>query len=201
MVIVEVKLGDIAAEAITRLQHPAASGRLALAMAGYIRWLAPQIEELRRTLPEAIRAYRAREDLTFHHARASDNLGNLMEGLRLFADYATDMGAITEVERESLLLQGATHLSRLMEVQAAYLQDADEVDRFLSLLRAAFTMGRAHLSDHLTNGPPNSDPSYWGWRNLTRHDARGREYTQEDPLGDRIGWLADSAIYLGASGA
>jgi hypothetical protein len=88
--------------------------------------------------------------LTFHHARASDNFGNLMEGLRLFADYATDMGAITEVERESLLLQGATHLSRLMEVQAAYLQDADEVDRFLSLLRAAFTMGRAHLSDHLT---------------------------------------------------
>jgi hypothetical protein len=196
MVTIEVKLGDISAEAITRLQHAAASGQLALAMAGYIRWLAPRMEELRRTLPEAIRAYRAREDLMSHHARGSDNYGNLMEGLRLFADYATDMGAITEVERESLLSEGKVHLSQLMDAQAAYLQDADDVDRFLSLLRTAFTMGRAHLSDHLTNGPPNPDPLYWGWRKLTRDDELGREYKDEVPLGARIGWLADSAIYL-----
>jgi hypothetical protein len=195
MVIVEVKLGDIAAKAITRLQRAAASGQLALAMAGYIRWLAPRMEELRRTLPEAIRAYREREDLTFHHARGSDNYGNLMEGLRLFADYAFDMAAITEAERESLLSKGKVHLSQLMDAQTAYLKDADEVDRFLSLLRAAFNMGRAHLADQSTNGPPHDSP-YWGWRSETRHDELGDEYTDEDPRGDRIGWLADSAIYL-----
>jgi hypothetical protein len=31
---------------------------------------------------------------------------------------------------------------------------------------------------------------------LTRHDELGRENTDKDPLGARIGWLADSAIYL-----
>jgi hypothetical protein len=152
MVIVEVKLGDIAAEAITRLQHAAASRQLALAMAGYIRWLAPRMEELRRTLPEAIHAYREREDLMFHHARGSDNYGNLMEGLCLFADYAFDMGAITEVERESLLSEGKGHLSQLMDAQTAYLQDADEVGRFLSLLQTAFNMGR---------GAPVRPPDQW----------------------------------------
>ena len=201
MVIIEVKPGDISAKAISSLQHAAASGQLALTMTGFVRWLAPRMEELQRTLPEAIRAYRTREDFAFHHARGNDNFGNLMEGLRLFADYAVDIGAISEPERASLLSEGEMRLSRLMDAQMAYLKDADEVDRFLSLLRAAFNMGRTHLSDHLTNQVPDDNPSYWGWREKPNVDEHRTEITCMEPRGDRIGWLGESAIYLDSDAA
>lgn len=201
MVIIEVKPGDISAKAISSLQHAAASGQLALTMTGYVRWLAPRMEDLQRMLPDAIRAYRERKGLGFYHARACDNYGSLMMGLRLFGEYAVDMGAITKAQRESLLSEGEACLARLMDAQTAYLKDADEVDRFLSLLRAAFNMGRAHLSDHVTNQVPDDNPSYWGWREKPDVDEQRAEITCMEPRGDRIGWLAESAIYLDSDAA
>ena len=47
LLVLELTPGEIPADALSAAQADAASGLLAAAMAGYLRWLAPQIDELR----------------------------------------------------------------------------------------------------------------------------------------------------------
>src|SRR5207253_10169721 len=51
MLILEVSPGDVPLAHLTPHQRAAAAGRYAEAMAGFVRWLAPQYAELRDRLP------------------------------------------------------------------------------------------------------------------------------------------------------
>ncbi|MEC4747458.1 PriCT-2 domain-containing protein [Methylomicrobium sp. Wu6] len=192
MVIAEVKKGDIDFAVITELQQAAANGLLQTAMRGFIQWLAPQIDTLSSHLKTTIADYRQRDNLQFSHRRGVDNFANLMIGLTLFADYALQNGAITPDQHHDLLKNGETHLSKLMDKQGEFLNDCDEVSRFLNLLRTAFNTGRAHISAR-DNGPPFSATAhYWGWKTI-EDNFEGKRL---QPQGDRIGWLLDDYICL-----
>ncbi|MGZ8227983.1 MAG: hypothetical protein ACXWT3_15310, partial [Methylococcaceae bacterium] len=192
MVIVEVKKGDIDFAVITELQQAAANGLLQNAMSGFIQWLAPQVDELSSKLKVTIADYRQRDNLQFSHRRGVDNFANLMIGLTLFADYALQNGVITADQHCDLLKNGETHLSKLMDKQSEFLNDCDEVSRFLNLLRTAFNIGRAHISAR-DNGPPSSFTAhYWGWKTI-EDSFEGKRL---QPQGDRIGWLLDDYICL-----
>ena len=52
LLVVEVTPGDIDTAVLSRIQRDAGDGVLATAMAGYVQWLAPRIDDLRRTLPD-----------------------------------------------------------------------------------------------------------------------------------------------------
>ena len=201
LVIAGMRKGDIDPERLTALQQAGARGELAVSMAGYIRWLAPQFDALRDTLPAEVQRYRQRDDLQFAHSRAKDNLGSLMAGLRLFLDYALAVGAINLQTHAAHMTEGEKTLVELLYAQAQYIRDADEVDRFLALLRTAFNTGRAHLSDQLTNGPPTDAPSFWGWRQLPARDPLGTDDNRWEPQGDRIGWLNGDELLLDAEAA
>ena len=58
MNVLELAPDDIDAAVLSLAQRNAFDGVLAKAMAGYLRWLAPRIDDLRRTLPERQRALR-----------------------------------------------------------------------------------------------------------------------------------------------
>src|SRR5207253_7701120 len=51
MLVLEVSPGDVPLARLTPHQRAAAAGRYAEAMAGFVRWLAPQYAELRDRLP------------------------------------------------------------------------------------------------------------------------------------------------------
>jgi hypothetical protein len=192
MVIAEVKKGDIDFAVITELQQAAANSLLQAAMGGFIQWLAPQIDELPSRLKAAISDYRQRDNLQFSHRRGIDNFANLMIGLILFADYALQNGAITQDQHRDLLRNGESHLSKLMDKQSEFLNDCDEVSRFLNLLRTAFNTGRAHISSRDNSSPFSSTAHYWGWKTI-EDSFEGKRL---QPQGDRIGWLLDDFICL-----
>ena len=58
LLVLELTPGEIPADALSAAQADAANGLFAAAMAGYLRWLAPQIDELQETLPGRQRALR-----------------------------------------------------------------------------------------------------------------------------------------------
>jgi hypothetical protein len=160
--ILETRHGDTDFTVLTELQRAGEEGLLAQAMAGYIQWLAPRMEELKKTLPETIRAYR-KDRGRYTHDRFIDNYANLITGFKLFLEYAEEVGAISAEESAQLEAECASELDCLMHAQADYQADANEAVRFLNLLSSAFSSDRCHLVDLDTQGEP-MEPREWGWR-------------------------------------
>ena len=62
-------------------------------MAGYLRWLAPQIDQLQGTLPERQRALRDMLVQGAQHRRTPDIAASLIVGWETFLRFAEDAGA------------------------------------------------------------------------------------------------------------
>lgn len=190
--------GDVDLQRLSELQTHARSGALAGAMAAYLQWLAPQIDTLKETLPEAIRASR---DQAAHsglkgHSRAPSDLASLCAGLVLFARFAQDCGALGEDEAGRLLAETTAALRGLIEAQDEHQASQDEVARFLALLASALSSGRCHAFD-LEGGdkglPRGPHARAYGWT----QDASG----EHRPQGQCIGYLEGDALYLDGEAA
>jgi len=72
----------------------------------------------------------------------------------MYIEFAETVGAIN-FNRASALMQGIDEsLKTAVMSQVQYQKSSDEVERFVTLLRAAFGAGECHVSDHLNQGPP-----------------------------------------------
>ena len=100
--ILEISQGQIDLARLTRAQNEAAKGQLAQAMAGYIQWLAPQIDALKKTMPERLRKLRAaaRKE-PVQHDRTPDIVASLAVGWEMFLRFACEAGAIEDGQRAS----------------------------------------------------------------------------------------------------
>jgi hypothetical protein len=72
------------------------------------------------------------------------------------------------------------------------------VRRFLELLAAAVSSGRAYLSD--SNGDAPEQATAWGWREM-EVGAGDNFRTEWRPQGEHIGWLDGGDIYLQSDAA
>ncbi len=78
--ILELSPGDIDLARLTRAQTEASEGRFAQAMAGYVQWLAPQIENLKAETPERLRGLRARaREHPVYHDRTPDIVASRLQ--------------------------------------------------------------------------------------------------------------------------
>src|SRR5262249_17920564 len=87
---------------LTVAQQDAAAGFFALALAGYLRWLAPRYAAVRDGLRAEVAALRERAHAEGLHARTPGVVADLAVGWRCWLDYAVDAGAITAAERDGL---------------------------------------------------------------------------------------------------
>jgi hypothetical protein len=192
--ILESRPDDTNLDVLTQLQAAGREGVLALAMAGYIQWLAPQVEVLKETLRPRIEVLRnecASALSKDAHARHPTTYAHLAVGLELLFRFARECGALDAHEAQRQLQEGLEHLQRLIMGQAVYVEEEDEVNRFFALLRAALSSDRCHLNDLDTQGLP-SNPQAWGW---SQHpDKFGNREWQ--PQGERIGWVGSDKAYL-----
>jgi len=80
-------------EALTDIQEDAASGLLAMSMAGYLQWLAPQLVERRSDLLRRVRELR-RELEKEHgwHGRTASNVASLMATAEVLGEYLSHAG-------------------------------------------------------------------------------------------------------------
>lgn len=191
MLILEMNRGDVNLEELTAMQQHAAAGHLATAMAGYIAWLAPQVDELKQTLRPKKDEYRTliRQQCKVAHDRIPDNIASLLIGLEQFLRYATDSGAITASDAKDMFDAGMAALMAAANAQAQYQQSEDPTERFISLISAAVTTGQAHIADAKTGDAP-PEATHWGWERDT-----GTGYKAKGML---IGWLDGDNLLLEA---
>lgn len=89
----KVRAGDVDSGRLTACQRDAAAGLYALAMAGYLHWLAPQYVTVRGDLRAKVTALRDRAIGGAAHRRTPELVANLFVGIELFLDFAEAIGA------------------------------------------------------------------------------------------------------------
>jgi hypothetical protein len=169
---------------LTRLQELGRQGAYALAMAGYLRWLADSVERL----PEHVRREVAeqRNAIRSGHARTGNNVAQLMVGMACFLEYARSIGALSQAEAEAWRERAWAALLEAAERQEGHHRQARPEQRFLELLVSAIGSGRAHVADR--EGLPPDSAEAWGWR--PRIVGVGQDVESRlEPQGVRVGWL------------
>lgn len=190
LVVLEVNAGDVSPRKLSFAQD-AASGFPGV-MAGYLRWLAPRIDDLKKTARKHLDALRDRATEGTTHARTPDSAASLYYGMEMFLSFAQDVGALTAPDAAALADRTWKALLSVAGAQAAHLRAADPVVRFDSLLSAVFASQQAHLLDADTGGAP-ANPAAWGWR--LESDGNGGHLAR--PQGPPLGYVnPDGALLL-----
>jgi hypothetical protein len=189
MLVLEVEQGDVDLDKLTEAQANAVAGLYAAAMAGYVRYLAPRLDDLKTIAPGCLLELRTQASRgTVPHRRTPEIVASLQWGMETFLAFARDAGAVTDVEAEVLTKRTWAALGQAAAAQTAQLVDADPVDRFVAMLDTLLMSGRAHLIDETSGGTPRSNPVRWGWEQRERHGSFPGDY-EYVPQGRGIGWV------------
>jgi hypothetical protein len=191
--VLQVAHGEIQISALTPYQAAAARGDYAQAMSGYIRWLAPRYEEIRRGFAQERADLRDRAVSLDGHARTPGIVADLALGWKYFLDFAVDIGAIAQSERDQTVKYVWQALLASAGQQEAEIAAQDSANRFLELLVSSVASGRAYVADRLGDAP--DEACAWGWRSETV-EVGGKAETRLRPQGKQIGWLDDEDLYL-----
>ena len=190
LVVVQVQPGDVIDEALTIAQQDAASGAYATAMAGYISWLAPQLDKVREDLRRFTHERRVEVPATAH-SRTADNIAQLSAAWSIWLRFVVVVGAATP--DEATQIDGAVWqtLKAIATEQGALQRVYDPVDRYFSLINSVLSSGKGHIpSATQPDRPPEGADiaRAMGWRRLTDGAWQAQ--------GACIGWWAADGIYL-----
>jgi hypothetical protein len=156
--------GNVDVAKLTSCQQDADSGLFAQAMAGYLRWLAPQIEEQRRWLAERVARLREEAMQEGQHRRTPSTIANLEHGLSVFLLFARQSGAITWKECKDVSRAAWQALEQTARAQTREQAEEDPARRFLNLIGAVLSRGDAHLgSAGLGGSPDDAKGKLIGW--------------------------------------
>ncbi|WP_096230437.1 hypothetical protein [Thermoanaerobacterium sp. RBIITD] len=110
-----------------------------------------------------------------------------MIGLEVFLIFAKEKGVVSEDEAKDIYGNGFNALLKIGEQQSQFLKSEDLIDSFYSLLIAAITAGKAHVSKAEDDGIPEN-PEQWGWIK----DEKG-VWKEKGTL---IGWISKDYLLL-----
>jgi hypothetical protein len=199
---VHVAQGDVSLPRLSAAQTAAARGDYAAAMAGYVAWLAPQIDELRKSLP--VLRDRLRDDLlsVASHARTPANIANLLTGWKVWLRFAVEVNALTEQECAVYWERVRCAFVATAAQQSAVTSGQAPAQQFMDLLNAAISGHRAYVTD--LDGERPAEPGRWGWRLVPRmlfdkdQGCMAEESVWEIAPGSaHVGWLAPAdTLYL-----
>jgi hypothetical protein len=185
ILILELGPGQLNFEWLTVCQKQADVGLYASAMAGYLRWLAQRYEIVKARMREQLNDLRDAAGRSGRHKRTPEITANLALGWKCLLRFALDAEAVTSVEAEDLWQRGWEVLDKAQAKQSQHQAAQEPTQRFLELLSAAITSGRAHLANTVGENPEH--PEAWGWRFF------GDEWR---PQGERVGWIDGEDLYL-----
>jgi hypothetical protein len=191
--VIELNRADVDVKTLTQLQKARDISKLSGLMSAYLQWLAPKLDHLKKDFSTYVKQYRdsaIRDGIAASHPRAPEIYANLVVGAEKFIDFMQDVGAISSEQANILNAEIETGLRQAFSEQAAYQIEQDEVERFIQLLRAAFSSGSCHIADRLNQGPPVSRPFAWGWRDAGVDVAGDKNF---NPMGDCIGYHCEAS--------
>jgi len=174
---VEIDRDRLDLEQITEAQQQV--GRLPHAMAGYIEWLTPQLDELAQVLPEQWRQHRSHFAQSAAHLRIPEILAYLALGMDLLLSFARDSGVLSADEIQKLAQRTHQALLSQGEKHGPRVQEEDPAEVFLSTLSAMLAQGAVTLCHREAGGDPLN---MVGWNDETyaylipqaAHQAVGR---------------------------
>jgi len=198
LLVLEVSPGVVDVERLTQAQADGAAGLYAAAMAGFVRWVSGHYDAIRRGFPAQLAKLQDHANKNDLHRRTPVIVANLTIGWQCFLQFALTIGVIDKAQAIALWEQGWAALGTAAEAQSRHQLASEPTRRFLELVSAAITSGRAHVA-----GPGGHDPDRaeaWGWRE-TIAGTGDWERSVWHPRGDRIGWLDGENLYLDAEAA
>lgn len=204
MLVLSIGPGTVNLCHLSRLQKAAAEGRLALAMAGLLQWLAPQLDSIRAQLRDRTDALR--NDLLAEgwHGRTTTAIAELLVTAEIVGDYLVHARALSPSERDAFVADARTALVQVGSLQGQAQLEVDPVDRYFVLLASLLASGRVHLCCSTKDGqPPANFESACGWSLSSNSpamlgvwSARGQKAGWLSPTGDvfLLPSVADAAI-------
>lgn len=190
---IDVRPGDVDKDRLTACQADAMAGRYAAAMAGYIKWLAPQMPRLREAFALRLKELRQEASCELNHARTPELVANLTIGVETFIQFARAVKAITSNEAKQLSARCRDSLLRAARRQSAFHAAQEPATRFMEILSSAVSSGAAHLA--APNGAEPRFPAPCGWRSK-KVGAGTSEREEWQASGARVGWCEGETIYL-----
>jgi hypothetical protein len=190
---------DIILSTLTPYQEQAAAGIYSLAMSCFLLWIARHgLERVRDELAKTYRELRL-QAASNGHPRTPGVLADLGCGWKFFLQFALEVGAITEQEREdcwSKVWAGILEAGERQQEEVALLNPST---RFLSLLSAAVASGKAHVAS-VDGNAPAQNPKGLGWIQKTT-GAGMNERTDWVSCGSCVGWTEEGNLYLNITAA
>jgi hypothetical protein len=193
VMLLDVAGGEVDLDALTAAQTAGSAGTYALAMAGYIRWLAGRRDGLDATVAARTAMLRAQAMGSEVHGRLPETVASLMTGWEYFLAFAHATGALTAQESGQYCQWAWWSLGEAARGQADRLAAAEPAGRFIRVLASALSAGRAHLA--YTDGSVPGEPKRFGWRAREFATKDDSDWTWE-PRGDCIGWIDAGGVYL-----
>jgi len=196
ILVLELPPGLVSPAALSHCQRDAAAGLYAQALAGFLHWLAPRYGEVRTGLQaekNALRDGAALSSLGSSHRRTPEIAANLGLGLDYFLRFCLETGTVTQAQQADLWREGWKALIQAAADQTAHHAASEPTRRFLELLAAALSSGKAHLAS--PDGDAPAHPSAWGWREV-QVGTGDNERSEWRPQGERIGWLDGEDVFL-----
>jgi hypothetical protein len=191
--VLEIVKGDVILSKLTEAQRASRDGLFSQTMAAYLKWLAPQMDELKKSLSKRRDELRDKiRQSSFAHDRTPDMIASLLIGLEMFLKFALDTGVIAQTEHDVLYSRGYDSILDAGAGQADHQMGEEPATRFVELVSAAFVSGQAHLVDINHGDKPCKEPIHWGWRPVPIKEGD----IVYHPKGDQIGWLKEDDIYL-----
>lgn len=195
LTITTVDAGAIDIDRLSDAQEHAAAGQYALAMAGYVRWIAERRDAdpgYADTVRQQIIDRRAELAATGRHLRVPESAAGLLTAWRQWLEYAVDVQAVTADQAASVMAEVTEAIRQVSAEQTAHVVEMKVYRVYLSSLAAALAGGHAHLADQETRREPAADPIGWGWEPYPAGDT-----TVWHPRGTCIGWVSsDGDVYL-----
>jgi len=191
VLVLEVGPQDTDFTLLTQYQKDAAAGLYAQALAGFIQWFASRYTPATGYLPRHVERLRRLAQRSSRHRRTSEIVATLFMGMHYFTQYAVEHQAMSPRDARDLRRRAWSALETAAVRQAQLLATADPVERFLELLSAAITRGRADMA--ATDGTPPADPQAWGWRKNRTDKHTTAEFR---PCGTKIGWIKGDEVFL-----
>lgn len=178
--------------AYDRAEDLAAEGVYASALAGYLRFLAGRLEDLRADSPAAARTVRAMTPFfAGEHGRTGPALASLAYGWGAWLAFAVHCGAVDTRQASALWERVCLALSDTAQGQGEHLRGEDPVRRALAVLSGLLAQHRGHLED-LYGGAPE-DPQAVGWELRSFGEE---ERWQPGKVSDLLGFAADGWAYF-----
>lgn len=160
---VVLRMGDaLDWDRLTVLQQQARAGVHAACMAGFLRWLAPRLDNVRAWMRDRVHEVRPMFEIDGVHRRTSDALANLEAAFAMFLRFGVQVRALDPRAADALLGVAHDRLAQCLRDQLAVQQDSDPATMFVSRLRRLIESGDAKLVD-LNDASATTGENVIGW--------------------------------------